>query len=47
MRQRNSSKKLMNLTVTLDYMKSGVKNMIYADFDPINSLILRQIQGIS
>jgi len=40
-------KSLMNLTVTMDYMKKGVKNMIYANFDPINSLILRQIQGIS
>ena len=40
-------KSLMNLTVTMDYMKNGVKNMIYANFDPINSLILRQIQGIS
>jgi transposase len=40
-------KSLMNLTVTVDCMKSGVKNMIYANFDPINSLILRQIQGIS
>jgi transposase len=37
---------LMNLTVTMDYMKNGVKNMIYANFDPINSLILRQIQEI-
>jgi len=40
-------KSLMNLTVTVDYMKNGVKNMIYANFDPINSLNLRQIQGIS
>jgi len=40
-------KSLMNLTVTVDYMKNGVKNMIYANFDSINSLILRQIQGIS
>lgn len=40
-------KSLMNLTVTIDYMKNGVKNMIYANFDSINSLILRQIQGIS
>ena len=40
-------KSLMNLTVTIDYMKNGVKNMIYANFDLINSLILRQIQGIS
>ena len=40
-------KSLMNLTVTVDYLKNGVKNMIYANFDPINSLILRQIQGIS
>ncbi len=40
-------KSLMNLTVTVDYMKNGMKNMIYANFDQINSLILRQIQGIS
>jgi len=40
-------KSLINLTVTMDYMKNGVKNMIYTNFDPINSLILRQIDGIS
>lgn len=38
---------LMNLTVTVDYMKNGVKKFIYANFDQINTLILRQRHGIS
>jgi transposase len=38
---------LMNLTVTMDYIKNGAKNIIYANFDTINSLILKKIQGIS
>ena len=38
---------LMNLKVTMDYMKNGVKNIIYANFDTINSLILKKMQGIS
>ena len=40
-------KSLMNLTVTVDYMKNGVKNLIYANFDTINTLILGQKYGIS
>jgi transposase len=40
-------KSLLNLTVTVDKMKNGVKNYIYANFDPINTLILRKLQGIS
>lgn len=40
-------KSLLNLTVTVDRMKNCVKNYIYANFDPINTLILRQKQGIS
>jgi len=39
-------KSWINLTVTMDYMKNGVINMIYTNFDTINSLILRQIEGI-
>ncbi|MGP8321007.1 MAG: IS1634 family transposase, partial [Methanosarcinaceae archaeon] len=38
---------LMNLTVTVDNMKNGAKNFIYANFDWINTLILRQKQGIT
>ena len=38
---------LMNLTVTVDYMKNGAKNLIYANFDWINTLILRQKQGVT
>jgi len=33
---------LLNLTVTVDYMKNKVKRYIYANFDAINTLILRQ-----
>ncbi|MBP1908186.1 transposase [Methanolobus bombayensis] len=33
---------LLNLTVTVDFMKSQVKKYIFANFDDINSLILRQ-----
>ncbi|MBW6441000.1 hypothetical protein K0B03_03140, partial [Patescibacteria group bacterium] len=40
-------KSLLNLTVTVDYMKSGLKNFIYANFDPMNTLILRGKQGIT
>jgi transposase len=40
-------KSLLNLTVTVDYMKSGAKNFIYANFDPLNTLILRGKQGIT
>ena len=40
-------KSLMNLTVTIDYLKNTVKNVIYANFDQINTLILRQRHGIS
>jgi len=34
-------KSLLNLTVTINHMKSGAKNFIYANFDPMNTLILR------
>jgi len=40
-------KSLLNLTVTVDYIKSGAKNFIYANFDPMNTLILRGKQGIT
>jgi transposase len=33
---------LLNLTVTVDFMKDRSKKYIYANFDDINSLILRQ-----
>jgi transposase len=35
-------KSLLNLTVTVDFLKEGVKKYIYANFDAINTLILRQ-----
>jgi len=35
-------KSLLNLTVTVDFLKGQAKNYIYANFDPINSLIIRQ-----
>lgn len=35
-------KSLMNLTVTVDFLKSGAKKLIYANFDAINTRILRQ-----
>ncbi|WP_292467432.1 transposase [Methanolobus sp.] len=35
-------KSLLNLTVTVDFMKSRSKKYIYANFDAINTLILRQ-----
>ena len=40
-------KSLLNLTVTVDYIKNGTKNFIYANFDPMNTLILRGKQGIT
>lgn len=40
-------KSLMNLTVTVNHMKNGVKNLIFANFDAINTLILEQKPGIS
>jgi len=40
-------KSLLNLTVTVDYMKSGAKNFIYANFDTMNTLILRGKQAIT
>ena len=39
-------KSQMNLTVTVDYLKSGAKNLIYANFDPINTWILGQDMAI-
>ena len=35
-------KSLLNLTVTVDFMKGRSKKYIYANFDTINTLILRQ-----
>ncbi|MDG6244275.1 MAG: IS1634 family transposase [Methanolobus sp.] len=35
-------KSLLNLTVTVDFMKGQTKKYIYANFDAINTLILRQ-----
>jgi transposase len=35
-------KSLLNLTVTVDFMKGRSKKYIYANFDAINTLILRQ-----
>jgi transposase len=35
-------KSLLNLTVTVDFMKDRSKKYIYANFDAINTLILRQ-----
>ena len=40
-------KSLLNLTVTVDYMKKDAKNLIYANFDPMNTLILRGKQAIT
>lgn len=38
---------LMNLTVTVEFLPKMAKTRIYSNFDPINELILRQIQGIT
>jgi len=38
---------LLNLTVTVDFMKNQAKKYIYANFDAINTLILRQKWGFS
>lgn len=35
------------INITANYMKNGIKNMIYANFDPINSLVSRQTHVIS
>lgn len=35
-------KSLLNLTVTVDFMKNQSKRYVYANFDAINTLILRQ-----
>lgn len=35
-------KSLLNLTVTVDFVSGKAKKYIYANFDPINSLILRK-----
>lgn len=40
-------KSLSNLTVTVDFLKNKNKTYIYANFDPINRLILTQKWGIS
>jgi transposase len=37
---------LMNLTVTVKFRKNEPKRYIFANFDPINKLILVQKQGI-
>ena len=38
---------LMNLTVTIEFLKNKEKKYIYSNFDPINELILAQNQGIT
>ena len=38
---------LMNLTVTVEFLKDMTKRLIYSNFDPINRLILRQNYGIT
>ena len=38
---------LMNLTVTVEFLKNKEKKYIYSNFDPINELILAQNQGIT
>ena len=40
-------KSLLNLTVTVGFLKFQAKNYIYANFDAINTLILRQNRTIS
>jgi len=40
-------KSLLNLTVTVNFVKGQAKRYIYANFDAINTLILRQKWGIS
>jgi transposase len=40
---RNS---LMNLTVTVEYLRNSAKGLIYSNFDPINTLIIGQNAGI-
>ncbi|HJH28761.1 MAG TPA: hypothetical protein C5S51_03585 [Methanosarcinaceae archaeon] len=45
--QKQNVPYIPSLTVTVDYMKSGAKNFIYANFDPMNTLILRGKQGIT
>ena len=36
---------LMNLTVTVEFLSNKVKREIYANFDPINELILCKNQA--
>ena len=38
---------LMNLTVTIEFLKNKEKKHIYSNFDPINELILTQNRGIT
>ena len=38
---------LMNLTVTVEFLPKMAKRRIYSNFDPINEVILRKIQGIT
>ncbi|TGC08898.1 hypothetical protein CUN85_07635 [Methanolobus halotolerans] len=40
-----SQKKLINLIVTVDYTEDQTKRYIYANFDAMNTLILRQKMG--
>jgi len=42
-----SSKNLTLVEALATYMKSGLKNFIYVNFDPMNTLILRRKQGIT
>ncbi len=39
-------KSLKNLTLTINFTKNGVKKHIFANFDPINSLIVTKMNGI-
>ncbi|WP_048132407.1 IS4 family transposase [Methanosarcina sp. 1.H.T.1A.1] len=40
-------KSLLNLTLTINFKKNGIKNYIFANFDQINSLIVAKKNGIT
>ncbi|KKH96658.1 transposase, partial [Methanosarcina sp. 1.H.T.1A.1] len=40
-------KSLKNLTLTINFMKNGIKNYIFANFDQINSLIVTKMSEIT
>jgi hypothetical protein len=42
-----SSKKLINLTLTINFVKNGINKFIFANFDNINSLIVIKVGTIS